>query len=83
MCGLVGSEDRRVSRSRISLFVKSGKSGMGLGMCPWGIWCLPAERRIWRNWDSPVLQEVGCCKTANLSSVSRVYESQSAFLMLR
>ena len=45
--------------------------------------CLAAVRRIRRNWDSPVLQEDGCSRRAKPSSVSRVYESQSAFLMLR
>lgn len=53
---------------------------MKLGMCPLGMWCLDALRSIWRNWISPVLQEEGCSRRANASSVSWVKETQSAFL---
>ena len=83
MWGCVGSVERSTSRSWISLLVESGRSGMGLGMWPWGMKCLAAVRRIRRNWDSPVLQEEGCSRRAKASSVSRVYESQSAFFRLR
>ena len=80
MLGWVGWEDRRASRSSISRLVESGRLGMKFGMCPLGMWCLAADWRIRRNWTSPELQEEGSSRRANLSSVSRVYEVQSAFL---
>ena len=55
---------------------------MWLGIFPWGMWCLAAERRVRRNRGSPVLQEEGNCIRANASSVSRVNDSQSAFRKL-
>ena len=76
--GCVGQEERRASRRWMSRRVLSERLGIKWGMCPVGMWCLEAVRRVWRNWDSPVLQEEGTSSEANASSVSRVYESQSA-----
>ena len=76
--GCVGLVERRSSRCRISRRALSDR----LGMWPVGMWCLEAVTRVWRNWDSPVLQEEGASNEANASSVSRVYESQSALRRL-
>ena len=44
--------------------------------------CLAEVRRILRNWASPVLAEEGGSRREKASSVSRVKDSQSAFLRL-
>lgn len=58
----------------------SDRFGIMFGMRPEGMWCLAACSRIWRNWASPVLQEMGRSKREKLLSVSEVKESQFAFL---
>ena len=82
MCGCVGFEERRESRSRISRLVESGRSGMWLGICPLGMKCREEVRRMRRNWTSPVLQDGGWASCVKALSVSRVYEVQSALRKL-
>ena len=82
MCGSEGWVERRVSRCLMSWSVVSERLGMKLGMWPVGMKCLAEVRRILRNWVSPVLAQEGGSRRANASSVSRVNDSQSAFLKL-
>ena len=72
MRGLVGSVERRRSRSRMSCLVLSVRFGMKSGLKPVGINLLDAVWRIFRSWGSPELAEEGASRRATASSTIRV-----------